>query len=58
MVYTPRETRLLREARAAGCVCIEGLEMLAAQGALQFEIWTGQDAPRAAMWSAAAEAAA
>jgi 3-dehydroquinate dehydratase/shikimate dehydrogenase len=57
MVYTPRETRLLREARAAGCVAIEGLEMLAAQGALQFEMWTGQDAPRQAMWSAAVAAA-
>ena len=58
MVYAPRETRLLREARAAGCVTVEGLEMLAAQGALQFEMWTGQEAPREAMWSAAAEAAA
>lgn len=57
MVYSPRETRLLREARAAGCVTVEGLEMLAAQGALQFEMWTGQEAPRDAMWSAAAEAA-
>lgn len=57
MVYAPRETRLLREARAAGCVAVEGLEMLAAQGALQFELWTGQDAPREAMWQAAAEAA-
>ena len=57
MVYAPRETRLLREARAAGCVAVEGLEMLAAQGALQFEMWTGQEAPREAMWSAAVEAA-
>jgi shikimate dehydrogenase len=57
MIYSPRETRLLREARAAGCLTIEGLEMLAAQGALQFEMWTGQDAPREAMWSAASEAA-
>jgi 3-dehydroquinate dehydratase/shikimate dehydrogenase len=57
MVYAPRETRLLREARAAGCVAVEGLEMLAAQGALQFEMWTGQVAPREAMWKAAAEAA-
>jgi 3-dehydroquinate dehydratase/shikimate dehydrogenase len=57
MGYAPRETRLLREARAAGCVVVDGLEMLAAQGALQFELWTGQDAPREAMWSAAAEAA-
>jgi shikimate dehydrogenase len=57
MIYAPRETRLLREARAAGCVTIEGLEMLAAQGVRQFEIWTGQEAPREAMWTAAAEAA-
>ena len=57
MVYAPREKRLLREARATGCVAVEGLEMLAAQGALQFEMWTGQDAPREAMWRAAAEAA-
>jgi shikimate 5-dehydrogenase len=57
MVYDPRETRLLREARAAGCVTVDGLDMLVAQGARQFEIWTGQDAPRDAM-RAAAEAAA
>ena len=57
MIYAPRETRLLREARAAGCVTIEGLEMLAAQGVGQFEIWTGREAPREAMWTAAAEAA-
>jgi shikimate 5-dehydrogenase len=48
---------LLREARAAGCVTIEGVEMLAAQGVRQFEIWTGQDAPRDAMRAAALEAA-
>jgi 3-dehydroquinate dehydratase/shikimate dehydrogenase len=57
MIYAPRETRLLREARAAGCVTIEGVEMLAAQGVRQFEIWTGQDAPRDAMRAAALEAA-
>ena len=58
MVTTPRETRLLREARAAGCVVIAGHEMLAAQGFRQFELWTGQDAPRDAMRAAVAEAAA
>jgi 3-dehydroquinate dehydratase/shikimate dehydrogenase len=58
MVTAPRETRLVREARAAGCVAIEGFEMLAAQGVRQFELWTGQDAPRDAMRAAVAEAAA
>jgi 3-dehydroquinate dehydratase / shikimate dehydrogenase len=57
MVTTPRETRLLREARAAGCVVIPGHEMLAAQGYRQFELWTRQAAPRDAM-RAAVEAAA
>lgn len=57
MVTTPRETRLLREARAAGCVVIGGHEMLAAQGYRQFELWTAQAAPRDAM-RAAVEAAA
>lgn len=41
-VYNPPETRLLREARAAGCPAISGLEMLLHQGALSFELWTGQ----------------
>jgi 3-dehydroquinate dehydratase/shikimate dehydrogenase len=57
MVTAPRETRLLREARTAGCTVIEGHEMLAAQGFRQFELWTGQAAPRDAM-RAAVEAAA
>jgi shikimate dehydrogenase len=41
MVYVPRDTRLLREAKAAGCRVIEGLEMLLYQGAAAFELWTG-----------------
>lgn len=40
MVYDPLETRLLREARAADCTTIDGLEMLAAQAAAQFHTWT------------------
>jgi len=39
-VYTPVETRLLREARAAGAKTVSGLEMFIRQAALQFEIWT------------------
>jgi 3-dehydroquinate dehydratase/shikimate dehydrogenase len=49
MVYYPLETRLLAEARGRGLTTISGLEMLVAQGARQFEIWTGLAAPRALM---------
>jgi shikimate dehydrogenase len=49
MVYAPRETRLLREARERGCIVIEGLEMLLAQAVAQFETWTGVEAPVDAM---------
>jgi 3-dehydroquinate dehydratase/shikimate dehydrogenase len=45
MVYVPQETRLLREARAAGCQTIGGLEMLLAQAEGQFETWMGKPAP-------------
>ena len=45
-VYNPVETRLLREARAAGCLCVSGLEMFVNQAAAQFELWTGRAAPR------------
>ena len=41
LVYNPVETQLLKEARAAGCETIGGLEMLIAQAALQFALWTG-----------------
>jgi 3-dehydroquinate dehydratase/shikimate dehydrogenase len=56
MVYHPHETRLLADARHRGLVTISGLEMLVAQGARQFEIWTGQSAPRALMEQAVLQA--
>ena len=46
IVYNPRETRLLREARAAGCRIVQGLEMFVNQAVVQFELWTGETAPR------------
>jgi 3-dehydroquinate dehydratase/shikimate dehydrogenase len=49
MVYFPLGTRFLNEARGRGLTTISGLEMLVAQGARQFEIWTGLSAPRALM---------
>ena len=58
MVYEPRETKLLAAARAAGCVTIDGVEMLVAQAVGQFEAWAGVPAPVQAMTEAAAEAIA
>ena len=45
VVYNPINTRLLNEAKAAGAQTISGIDMLAWQGALAFEKWTGQAAP-------------
>jgi MFS family permease len=53
LVYNPRETRFLREAREAGCSTLGGLPMLVAQAAAQFKLWTAQDAPLDAMREAA-----
>lgn len=44
-IYNPVETRLLREAKAAGCVTVSGVEMFVRQAAAQFELWTGKQAP-------------
>jgi shikimate dehydrogenase len=56
MVYYPAPTRLVSDARSRGLIAISGLEMLVAQGARQFEIWTSQSAPRALMEQAARQA--
>lgn len=45
LVYNPADTRLLREARAAGARTQAGLPMLVYQGAASFERWTGRSAP-------------
>lgn len=44
-VYEPAETRLLREAKEAGCLCIGGKAMLLWQGAAAFKLYTGLDLP-------------
>ena len=49
IVYSPLETKLLRDAAGEGCACINGLEMLLYQGVAQFELWTGREAPVATM---------
>jgi shikimate dehydrogenase len=48
-VYTPRKTKLLRDAEAQGCRIIEGLEMFLSQALVQFELFTGKPAPQAIM---------
>jgi shikimate dehydrogenase len=45
MVYAPLETALLRQARAAGASCVDGLWMLVHQALEQLRIWTGFVAP-------------
>lgn len=45
VIYSPRETKLLRQAKAAGCRTANGMYMLLYQGAAAFEIWTGQKMP-------------
>ena len=45
IVYNPRETRLLKDARAAGCRTIPGLEMFLHQAVKQFELWTNRPPP-------------
>lgn len=45
VVYTPLETKLLRDAAAAGARVVPGLGMFVHQAAIQFELWTGKPAP-------------
>ena len=45
IVYNPLKTKLLKEAEARGCTIIPGVEMFVNQAVLQFERFTGVDAP-------------
>ncbi|HWG96425.1 MAG TPA: shikimate dehydrogenase [Nitrospira sp.] len=45
IVYNPLETRLLKDAKRAGCRAIPGLEMFLNQAVTQFEFWTNHPAP-------------
>jgi 3-dehydroquinate dehydratase/shikimate dehydrogenase len=56
LVYNPLETPLLQFARQRGIEIIAGIEMFVAQGARQFELWTGLPAPLAAMQQTVLEA--
>lgn len=56
LVYNPLETLLIRRAREQGKQIIPGVKMFIEQAVRQFEIWTGESAPRAAMETAALDA--
>ena len=56
IVYNPRETRLLREAREKGCAVVYGYKMLLYQAARQFQLFTGHSAPLGVMESALTKA--
>jgi|SRR5579862_2221157 3-dehydroquinate dehydratase/shikimate dehydrogenase len=56
MVYNPLETVLIRRAREENKAVVPGIEMFIEQAVRQFEIWTGESAPRAVMEKAAFEA--
>jgi shikimate 5-dehydrogenase len=56
LVYNPMDTRLLKEAAAAGCDVIAGLDMLVAQAEDQSEWWLGRRPPAGLMRDAALRA--
>jgi shikimate dehydrogenase len=45
IVYNPVETKLAKDAKAAGAKVVSGVEMLIYQGAASFELWTNRSAP-------------
>jgi 3-dehydroquinate dehydratase/shikimate dehydrogenase len=53
LTYGRGASRLVAEARAAGCLALDGLPMLIAQAERQFAWWTGQPAPAGVMEQAA-----
>ncbi|MBM4406744.1 MAG: shikimate dehydrogenase [Chloroflexi bacterium] len=56
LVYNPQETPLLVMARHCGAQTLGGLPMLIYQGAIAFELWTGQKPPVEVMFTAARKA--
>jgi shikimate dehydrogenase len=54
LAYHPdgSETALIATARAIDCPCVDGLDVLLAQGAASFERWTGAAAPLLVMRTA------
>lgn len=44
-VYNPEETLFIRDSRACNCKVVTGVDMFVRQAAMQFKLFTGQDAP-------------
>ncbi|MBP2654759.1 MAG: ydiB [Firmicutes bacterium] len=55
LIYNPPFTKLLTKAKETGRKVVGGAGMLVEQGALAFELWTGEQAPRQAMYQALRE---
>ena len=55
LVYNPRETKLVRDARAKGLHATTGLGMLIEQAVLAFQLWTGQVPPRNSLYASVVE---
>jgi shikimate dehydrogenase len=45
VVYSPKETAMLKMAKEIGCKTVNGLGMMLFQGAAAFEMWTGKPMP-------------
>lgn len=45
IVYNPMDTKLIKEAKEAGCQIVYGYKMLLYQAVTQFELFTGRKAP-------------
>lgn len=56
LVYTPRETHFMHQARSVGAQAASGLGMLVHQGAEAFALWTGVQPPVEVMRAACEEA--
>lgn len=56
IVYNPIRTRLIQAAEAAGCTVVDGLSMFVNQGAAQYKLFTGLEAPRHLMREAVIKA--
>ena len=55
LVYNPRETKLVRDARSQGLQATTGLGMLIEQAALGFELWTGVKPPKDTLYASVVE---
>ena len=52
VAFDPADTQFLARCAAQGAHCVNGLGMLACQGALNFTLWTGVEAPFEVMFQA------